>query len=76
MILYIRKIKRKEVVKMTMTTRERLFDIAVEIEEITSKEHLTVEDMAKISALTQESAKLQKEMLERRTRTLKAIYGI
>jgi hypothetical protein len=61
---------------MTMTTRERLFDIAVEIEEITSKEHLTVEDMAKISALTQESAKLQKEMLERRTRTLKAIYGI
>jgi hypothetical protein len=76
MILYIRKIKRKEVVKMTMTTRERLFDIAVEIEEITNKEHLTVEDMAKISALTQESAKLQKEMLERRTRTLKAIYGI
>jgi hypothetical protein len=61
---------------MTMTTRERLFDIAVEIEEITSKAQLTVEDMAKISALTQESAKLQTEMLEKRTRTLKALYGI
>lgn len=61
---------------MTLTTKERLFDIAVEIEELTNKEHLTFEEMTKMGLLIQESAKLQAEMLERRTRTLKAIYGV
>ena len=59
-----------------MTIRERLFDIAVEIEEITNKEHMTIEDMNRMNELVQESAKLQKELIAIQTKSVKAIYGV
>lgn len=59
-----------------MTIRERLFDIAVEIEEITNKEHMTIEDMNKMNELVQESSRLQKELIAIQTKSVKAIYGV
>jgi hypothetical protein len=59
-----------------MTIRERLFDISVEIKEITDKEHLTIEDMNKMNELIQESSRLQKELIANCTKSVKAIYGI
>ena len=59
-----------------MTIRERLFDIAVEIEEITNKEHMTFEDMNKMNELVQESARLQKELVANCTKSVRAIYGV
>lgn len=59
-----------------MTIRERLFDIAVEIEEITNKEHMTIEDMNRMNELVQESARLQKELIAIQTKSVKAIYGV
>lgn len=59
-----------------MTIRERLFDIAVEIEEITNKEHMTIEDMSKMNELVQESSRLQKELIAIQTKSVRAIYGV
>ena len=59
-----------------MTIKERLFDFAVDIEEITNKEHMTIEDMNKMNELVQESAKLQKELIANCTKSVKAIFGV
>ena len=59
-----------------MTIRERLFDIAVEIEEITNKEHMTIEDMNRMNELVQESSRLQKEFIANCTKSIKAVYGV
>ena len=59
-----------------LTIRERLFDIAVEIEEITNKEHMTIEDMNRMNELVQESSRLQKELITNCTKSVKAIYGV
>lgn len=59
-----------------MTLRERLFDIAVEIEEITNKEHMTIEDMNRMNELVQESSRLQKELIAIQTKSIRAIYGV
>lgn len=61
---------------MKMRIKERLFDIAVEIEEITNKEHMTIEDMNKMNELVQESSRLQKELIAIQTKSVKAIYGV
>ena len=59
-----------------LTIRERLFDIAVEIEEITNKEHMTIEDMNRMNELVQESSRLQKELIAIQTKSVRAIYGV
>lgn len=59
-----------------MTIRERLFDISVEIKEITNKEHMTIEDMNKMNELIQESSRLQKELIENCTKSVKTIYNV
>ena len=59
-----------------MTIRERLFEIAVEIEEITNKEHMTIEDMNRMNELVQESSRLQKELIAIQTKSVRAIYGV
>ena len=59
-----------------MTIRERLFDIAVEIEEITNKEHMTIEDMNRMNELVQESSRLQKELIAIQTKSVRTIYGV
>ena len=59
-----------------MTIRERLFDIAVEIEAITNKEHMTIEDMNRMNELVQESSRLQKELIAIQTKSVRAIYGV
>lgn len=59
-----------------MTIRERLFDIAVEIKEITNKEHMTIEDMNRMNELVQESSRLQKELIAVQTKSVRAIYGV
>ena len=59
-----------------LTIRERLFDIAVEIEEITNKEHMTIEDMNRMNKLVQESSRLQKELIAIQTKSVRVIYGV
>lgn len=59
-----------------MTRRERLSDIAVEIEEITNKEHMTIEDMNRMNELVQESSRLQKELIAIQTKSVRAFYGV
>ena len=59
-----------------MTIRERLFYIAVEIEEITNKEHMTIEDMNRMNELVQESSRLQKELIAIQTKSVRVIYGV
>ena len=59
-----------------MTIKERLFDIAVEIKEITSKEHMTIDDMNRMNELVQESSRLQKELIAIQTKSIRAIYGV
>ena len=59
-----------------ITIRERLFDIAVEIDEITNKEHMTIEDMNKMNELVQESSRLQKELIAIQTKSVRAFYGV
>ena len=59
-----------------MTIKERLNNISNEIEEITNKEHMTIEDMNKMNELIQESSRLQKELIANCTKSVKAIYGV
>ena len=59
-----------------MTIKERLFDIAVEIKEITDKEHMTIDDMNRMNELVQESSRLQKEFIANCTKSIKAVYGV
>jgi archaellum component FlaC len=59
-----------------MTIRERLNNISNEIKEITSKEHMTIEDMNKMNELIQESSRLQKELIANCTKSVKTIYGV
>lgn len=61
---------------MPDTIRERLFDIAVEIEELTNKEHLTFEEMTRMGNLIQESSQLQARLLTNGTKSIKAVYGV
>lgn len=61
---------------MPDTIREKLFDIAVEIEELTNKEHLTLDEMTRMGNLLQESCKLQRELLANGTKSIKAVYGV
>ena len=59
----IDKIRDKEgwkIMMNRMTIKERLFDIAVEIKEITDKEHMTIDDINRMNELIQESSRLQK----------------
>lgn len=56
--------------------KERLFDISVEIKEITNKEHLTIEDMNRMNELVRESSRLQKELIENCTKSVKAFYRV
>ena len=58
------------------TIKERLNNISNEIEEITNKEHMTIEDMNKMNELIQESSRLQKELIANCTKSVKAIYGV
>ena len=58
------------------TIKERLNNISNEIEEITNKEHMTIEDMNKMNELVQESARLQKELIAIQTKSVRAIYGV
>ncbi len=61
---------------MPDTIRERLFDIAVEIEELTNKEHLTLDEMTRMGNLIQESSQLQAKLLANGTKSIKAVYGV
>lgn len=61
---------------MPDTIRERLFDIAVEIEELTNKEHLTLDEMTRMGNLIQESSQLQARLLANGTKSIKAVYGV
>ena len=61
---------------MPQTIRERLFDIAVEIEELTNKEHLTLDEMTRMGNLIQESSQLQARLLANGTKSIKAVYGV
>lgn len=59
-----------------LTIKERLFDIVVEIKEITNKEHMTIDDMNRMNELIQESSRLQKELIANYTKSIKAVYGV
>jgi hypothetical protein len=61
---------------MPDTIRERLFDIAVEIEELTNKEHLTLDEMTRMGNLIQESSQLQTKLLANGTKSIRATYGV
>ena len=61
---------------MPDTIRERLFDIAVEIEELTNKEHLTLDEMTRMRNLIQESSQLQARLLANGTKSIRATYGV
>ena len=61
---------------MPDTIRERLFDIAVEIEELTNKEHLTLDEMTRMGNLIQESSQLQAKLLANGTKSIKSVYGV
>ena len=61
---------------MPDTIRERLFDIAVEIEELTNKEHLTLDEMTRMGNLIQESSQLQAKLLANGTKSIKSAYGV
>lgn len=61
---------------MPDTIRERLFDIAVEIEELTNKEHLTLDEMTRMGNLIQESSQLQAKLLANGTKLVRAFYGV
>jgi hypothetical protein len=61
---------------MRQTIRERLFDIAVEIEELTNKEHLTLDEMTRMNDLIQESSQLQAKLLANGTKSIRATYGV
>ena len=61
---------------MPDTIREKLFDIAVEIEELTNKEHLTLDEMTRMGNLIQESSQLQAELLANGTKSIRATYGV
>ena len=61
---------------MPDTIRERLFDIAVEIEELTNKEHLTLDEMTRMGNLIQASSQLQAKLLANGTKSVRAFYGV
>ena len=61
---------------MPDTIREKLFDIAVEIEELKNKEHLTLDEMTRMGNLIQESSQLQAKLLANGTKSIKSVYGV